>query len=287
MCAQAPRRTATLQLSAPERSAADPERSSSVWGTTFIFHLCHMKPCRGAAADADITSSYMSTRDLVDGVEPAAGEGAVPGGARDSADSLRTANTGDESGTPGCITVMAVGASSLDPSRDGVARVDAAAAAAAATAAANDNDDDFVLPESLVRVLCDPGILLAGVGIGGDVSRLEREYKQLRERGGMNGLVDLSELAKRKARSFCSFDFVFAPLVFSRCLGAYHLRYSLRQFLCRSLLPRYTVWEFWDEGIHMFMTYLYSGMKLLVAFSSVRSWWKKQRSVSLLPPVGS
>ncbi|CAM9217823.1 unnamed protein product [Scytosiphon promiscuus] len=53
------------------------------------------------------------------------------------------------------------------------------------------------LPDSLVRVLTNPGILLAGVGVGGDVSRLEREYEQLRV-GGVNGVVDLSELAKRK-----------------------------------------------------------------------------------------
>lgn len=63
--------------------------------------------------------------------------------------------------------------------------------------------DEFVLPESLVRVLCDPDILLAGVGIGGDVARLEREYKQLRECGGIKGMVDLSELAKRKVRPRC------------------------------------------------------------------------------------
>ncbi|CAN0472781.1 unnamed protein product, partial [Scytosiphon promiscuus] len=56
------------------------------------------------------------------------------------------------------------------------------------------------LPDSLVRVLTNPGILLAGVGVGGDVSRLEREYEQLRV-GGVNGVVDLSELAKRKVWS--------------------------------------------------------------------------------------
>ncbi|CAM9408778.1 unnamed protein product, partial [Pylaiella littoralis] len=53
------------------------------------------------------------------------------------------------------------------------------------------------LPDSLVRVLLNPDILLVGVGVGGDVSRLEREYEQLRA-SGVRGVVDLSEVAKRK-----------------------------------------------------------------------------------------
>lgn len=59
--------------------------------------------------------------------------------------------------------------------------------------------DLFRMPDALVRVLSDPAILLAGVGIGGDVRRLEREYKQL-QHSGVKGIVDLSELAKRKLR---------------------------------------------------------------------------------------
>lgn len=55
------------------------------------------------------------------------------------------------------------------------------------------------LPESLARLLSDPGILLAGVGVGGDVNRLEGEYEQLRA-SGIGGVVDLSEVAKRKVR---------------------------------------------------------------------------------------
>lgn len=57
----------------------------------------------------------------------------------------------------------------------------------------------YVLPNSLIRVLSDPGVLLVGVGIGGDVGRLEREYEQLRGRV-VKGSVDLSEMAKRKVR---------------------------------------------------------------------------------------
>ena len=55
------------------------------------------------------------------------------------------------------------------------------------------------LPESLVRVLSDPGILLAGVGVNGDVCRLEREFEQLRA-SGVNGIVDLSQMANMKVR---------------------------------------------------------------------------------------
>lgn len=57
--------------------------------------------------------------------------------------------------------------------------------------------DDYLLPDSLIRILSDPGVLLVGVGIGGDVSRLEMEYPQLRQRG-VKGVVCLSEMAKRK-----------------------------------------------------------------------------------------
>lgn len=64
------------------------------------------------------------------------------------------------------------------------------------------------LPDSLVRVLLNPDILLVGVGVGGDVSRLEREYEQLRA-SGVRGVVDLSEVAKRKVRVRDS------PLVFA------------------------------------------------------------------------
>lgn len=61
-----------------------------------------------------------------------------------------------------------------------------------------DEGGECVLPESLVRVLTDPDVLLVGVGVGGDVCRLEKEYEQLRACGGVQGVVDLSELAKRK-----------------------------------------------------------------------------------------
>lgn len=55
------------------------------------------------------------------------------------------------------------------------------------------------LPESLVRVLSDPRILLAGIGVNGDVCRLEKEYEQLRA-CGVNGVVDLSLMANMKVR---------------------------------------------------------------------------------------
>lgn len=143
---QVPRRTATLQLCAPDHpagaagaAAAGPaasspaeaaRRLSPVWGTAFIFHLCHMRACPPADASSDPSQKKQGAE-----------EGASVAG-------------------------------------DGVAGV---------------------LPESLVRVLSDPGVLLAGVGIGGDVCRLEREYEQLR-RCGVQGVVDLSEIAKRKVR---------------------------------------------------------------------------------------
>lgn len=57
------------------------------------------------------------------------------------------------------------------------------------------------LPESLVRVLSDPGVLLAGVGVNGDVCRLEKEYQQLRT-CGVNGVVDLSQMANMKVQQF-------------------------------------------------------------------------------------
>lgn len=53
------------------------------------------------------------------------------------------------------------------------------------------------IPDSLVRVLSDPEILLVGVGISGDACRLEREYTELRQRR-IKGTVDLCELAKTK-----------------------------------------------------------------------------------------
>ena len=55
------------------------------------------------------------------------------------------------------------------------------------------------LPESVVRVLSDPGVLLAGVGVNGDVCRLERDYEQLRT-CGVNGVVDLSQMANMKVQ---------------------------------------------------------------------------------------
>ncbi|CAN0168158.1 unnamed protein product, partial [Ectocarpus sp. 13 AM-2016] len=67
------------------------------------------------------------------------------------------------------------------------------------------------LPDSLVRVLSNPTILLAGVGVGGDVNRLEREYDQLRAGGGVRGVMDLSEIAKRKVRG-CSSGVTSAAL---------------------------------------------------------------------------
>ncbi|CAM9665914.1 unnamed protein product [Choristocarpus tenellus] len=54
------------------------------------------------------------------------------------------------------------------------------------------------LPESLVQVLVDPSILLPGVNVRGDIARLEREYVQLREKGGIDGATDLSEMARLK-----------------------------------------------------------------------------------------
>lgn len=57
------------------------------------------------------------------------------------------------------------------------------------------------LPESLVRVLSDPGVLLAGVGVSGDVCRLEKEYGQLRALG-VNGVVDLSQMANMKVKVY-------------------------------------------------------------------------------------
>lgn len=68
--------------------------------------------------------------------------------------------------------------------------------------------DNYLLPDSLVRILSDPGVLLVGVGIGGDVSRLEKEYPQLRQRG-VGGVVCLSEIAKRKVKG----DVHFVSLV--------------------------------------------------------------------------
>lgn len=56
-----------------------------------------------------------------------------------------------------------------------------------------------LLPECLVRVLCDPEVLLLGVGVRGDVCRLEKEYEQL-QACGIKGVIDLSELAKRKVK---------------------------------------------------------------------------------------
>lgn len=55
----------------------------------------------------------------------------------------------------------------------------------------------LVLPDSLVRVLASPDIVKAGAGIRGDVSKLQKEFQQLREQG-LHGVVELSELAKRK-----------------------------------------------------------------------------------------
>lgn len=72
------------------------------------------------------------------------------------------------------------------------------------------------LPDSLVRVLSNPAILLAGVGVGGDVSRLEREYEQLRA-SGVRGVVDLSEVAKRKVRRLARGSPVF---VSGLCFGS-------------------------------------------------------------------
>lgn len=110
-----------------------------VWGTVFIFHLCHMHG--------------HSPPDL--GLEEAAA----------GVDSTGSAQSNG-------------GSSSCSPS---------------------------FLPASLVRVLSDPGVLLAGVGIGGDVCRLEKEYEQLRA-CGVKGIVDLSEVAKRKVRILPSWE---------------------------------------------------------------------------------
>lgn len=166
---QAPRRTATLQLCAPEQSPGDPE--SPVWGTAFIFHLCHIKPRPGVTRNAESSTapssnSLITRAAAVDGIDPAASphDDTSPPGQRGDARGVR--GGGESAGAE--VGALAV--------------------------------DGFVLPDSLVRVLSDPGIVLAGVSIGGDVSRLEREYAQLRECGGVNGIVELSELAKRKVR---------------------------------------------------------------------------------------
>ncbi|CAM9386361.1 unnamed protein product [Discosporangium mesarthrocarpum] len=56
-----------------------------------------------------------------------------------------------------------------------------------------------VLPESLVQVLTDSQILLPGVGVWGDVARLESEYVQLRE-NRVRGVIDLSEMARQRGQ---------------------------------------------------------------------------------------
>lgn len=106
-------------------------KESLVWGTAFIFQLCHMR----------LRSPDGSSRD-----EVSTADGAASSGDRESQGADRKI---------------------------------------------------VALPDSVVRVLSDPDILLVGVGIGGDVCRLEKEYEQLRA-CGVKGVRDLSEMAKRK-----------------------------------------------------------------------------------------
>ncbi|CAN0396973.1 unnamed protein product [Ectocarpus sp. 12 AP-2014] len=190
---EAPRPTATLQLCAPEHpkctvvtaenqtnrtSASNPnsgrtfssssdqqpqqqqqqqpqqqqrrrlQRSCPVWGTAYIFHLCHMRDPVPSSSPTS-PSVHSEAKQHVD--------------SSSSSSSMRQSVGGHEQHRRSGPTA---------PSPR--------------------------LPDSLVRVLSNPAILLAGVGVGGDVNRLEREYDQLRAGGGVGGVVDLSEVAKRK-----------------------------------------------------------------------------------------
>eukprot|EP00903_Cladosiphon_okamuranus_P013350 g12442.t2 len=181
---EAPRPTATLQLCAPNRPACTeastaisgqgegkqssspcPHSSSSslasVWGTAFVFHLSAMRrhPSTGRGVRPKPPSPTSSTRDA---------------GTKDE----------DIASTETIIITDKTNNIGGDEAKAGHNRHHNLPAGA-------------YLPESLVRVLSDPGILLAGVGVGGDVNRLEKEYEQLRA-SGVGGVVDLSEVAKRK-----------------------------------------------------------------------------------------
>ncbi|CAM9529753.1 unnamed protein product [Ectocarpus sp. 6 AP-2014] len=188
---EAPRPTATLQLCAPEHpkctvataenqtnrtSASNPnsgssfsassgqqpqqqqqqqqqqrrrlQRSCPVWGTAYIFHLCHM---RDPVPSSSPTSPSFHSE------------------AKQHVDSSSSSSS--------------MGQSAVEHEQHHRSRPTAPLPR---------------LPDSLVRVLSNPAILLAGVGVGGDVNRLEREYDQLRVCGGVGGVVDLSEVAKRK-----------------------------------------------------------------------------------------
>lgn len=87
------------------------------------------------------------------------------------------------------------------------------------------DSDDSLLPDSLVRILSDPGVLLVGVGIGGDVSRLEKEYPQLRQRG-VEGVVCLSEMAKRKVSRFRDLHYLLLWHAFSTNIEPGDLLYT-------------------------------------------------------------
>ncbi|CAM9208966.1 unnamed protein product [Ectocarpus sp. 4 AP-2014] len=195
---EAPRPTATLQLCAPEHpkcpvatvenqtnrtSASNPnggpsfsasfgqnpqqqqqqqqqrrrlQRSYSVWGTAYIFHLCHMRDPVPSSSPTS-PSVHSEAKQHVDGSSSSSSSNSS------SSSSMGQSAGGHEQHRRSSPTAP--------PPR---------------------------LPDSLVRVLSNPSILLAGVGVGGDVNRLEREYDQLRAGGGVGGVVDLSEVAKRK-----------------------------------------------------------------------------------------
>ncbi|CAN0250201.1 unnamed protein product [Ectocarpus sp. 12 AP-2014] len=129
------------------------QQSCPVWGTAYIFHLCHMRDPVPSSSPTSL-SVHSEAKQHVD----------------NSSTSTSTSTSSMGQSVGGHEQHRRSGPTAPSPR----------------------------LPDSLVRVLSNPAILLAGVGVGGDVNRLEREYDQLRAGGGVGGVVDLSEVAKRK-----------------------------------------------------------------------------------------
>ena len=196
---QAPRPTATLQLCVPDRPAC-PETSTSsarrgqhasqpssspstpsVWGTAFVFHLSsmcgHPSAVRGLGAKPPSPPPSSSTGDSA-----AKGEDVANSNGNNSSSNNKSMQDDEENHHSHSHSHSHSHHHNHNHNQ---------APSHPATAA--------YLPESLARLLSDPGILLAGVGVGGDVNRLEGEYEQLRA-SGIGGVVDLSEVAKRKVR---------------------------------------------------------------------------------------
>eukprot|EP00904_Undaria_pinnatifida_P014113 jgi/Undpi1/9832/HiC_scaffold_27.g12286.m1 len=180
---QAAAPTATLQLCAPEQADVDAPtsvKSSPVWGTAYIFHLIHIRGgWRHPSSSSDVAPQKRTVAACTDELA--------------SKEAVAVACTNDLA-SKGAMAVACKDADKEvvigDSRRLACLPDDKEVVTAGSHRVA-------CLPESLVRVLSDPRILLAGIGVNGDVYRLEKEYEQLRA-CGVNGVVDLSLMANMK-----------------------------------------------------------------------------------------